>query len=167
MNNFIACFSLSFVLFACASSSSTPEPGVGSNANGVQEKSGADISGTWAFVLDASDPSSMLRGQCAVKAGCDKAKADACYAEAREEAAHEKIRFTKMDDGTSTYTAFDDLGGGKEKVYVTTKLTLASDGPTTIHATMPNGTTVQVELVDAKTLALNDPKKGRLVFTKE
>jgi hypothetical protein len=126
---------LSLFLFACTSSSPAPQAPT------------QDIAGTWRFMLDESDPGTRIKNECA-----QKENAEACYAEAREEASHEKIRFTKVENGVTTYTAFDDEGGGKEKVWVSMKV-----APEKLH----------VEVVDAKTLAITDPQKGRLVFTKQ
>ena len=59
-------------------------------------------------------------------------------------------------------------------------ISLAADGPKAYVGTItgtPKGAqaakasqmpkTMRIEVVDEKTIAMNDPKKGRLVFTKE
>ena len=165
------------VFFATACAATTSDPNTGTIAAAAKP---ADVSGTWAFVLDASDPAAQFRDQCAKDHPADAAKAAACYAEVREEASHEKLRFTKRDDGTYTFTSFADEGGGREVVFIEAPLALTPDGNGGIQTKLAgtptgkfaarlkdNPRTMRIEIVDASTIATEDPRKGRLVFTKE
>lgn len=165
------------VFFATACAATTSDPNTSSVAAAAKP---ADVSGTWAFVLDASDPAAQFHEKCASEHPGDEAKAAACYAEVREEASHEKLRFTKRDDGKYTFTSFADEGGGREVVFLEAPFELTPDGNGGIQTKLAgaptgkfadrlkdNPRTMRIEVVDARTIATEDPRKGRLVFTKE
>jgi len=141
--------------------------------------SAADLAGTWDFALAASDVAAPLREECARSSGGDAAKADACFGEIATQASKEKIRFAKAANGTVVWTSFE-TDGKTENVYVEVLLAIAADGPGHVLAKAagaPKGpmaerfakaspTAMRIELVDPRTIAMNDPKKGRLVYTK-
>ncbi len=168
------------VLVACASTAPDAPTSSASSAQPSPAVSVNDIAGTWAFDLDASDPAARIREKCDAASAGDKAKSAACYAEARTESAHEKIRFTTPENGRSTWTSFGQ-DGAKEEVWLSLPLDLSvEDGhhfvakvagkPTGLqaeHFAKANVDVMRLEIVDARTIAMNDPKKGRLVFVKE
>ena len=163
---------LSLTLLAACASSSANDPTTSSNANAPAP----DLSGTWAFALASSDVAIPLREKCAK----DPAKAQACWNEVAEEAAREKIRFTKDAAGKTVWTSFG-AEGSKEIVFVEVPVELAADGPGHVLAKVagaPKGdmaaqfakasvNVMRIEVVDTRTIAMTDPKKGRLVYTKE
>ncbi|MBX3190835.1 MAG: hypothetical protein KF819_27810 [Labilithrix sp.] len=170
--------SLAACLTACASASST-DPSVGSVAAAAQADP-ASLDGTWVFAIDASDVAEPVRARCATKAAGDAAKADACWREIATQAAREKIRFGKDGAGRAVWTSFG-MEGDKEEIFVEVPVELGADGPGHVLAKIAgkatggmaaqlekaNITVMRIELVDARTIAMNDPKKGRLVYTKE
>jgi hypothetical protein len=140
----------------------------------------ADLSGTWAFVLASSDVATPIRERCAKSSANEVTKAQACWNEIATEAAREKIRFTTDGAGHTVWTSFGSEGS-KEVVFVEVPVELAADGPGHVLAKIvgaPKGdhaaqfakssiNLMRIEVVDARTIAMNDPKKGRLVFSKE
>lgn len=173
-----------FAALAGCASSSAPDERV-SSARAAAEKAEkaenvADLGGTWDFVLTASDVATPLRDKCAKAGGGDAAKADACFGEIAAEASREKIRFTKADGGTWLWTSFE-IDGKTESVYVEVPLAITSDGPGHLLAKAagaPRGamaeryaksspTAIRIELVNDRTIAMTDPQKGRLVYTKQ
>jgi hypothetical protein len=170
------------VLVACASAPS--DAALGTSASPVSAPSEAhvatDLAGTWAFVLAASDVAAPIRARCAKDASDDASKAQACWNEVATEAAREKIRFATDAAGHTVWTSFGSEGA-KEIVFVEVPVELAADGPGHVLAKVsgaPKGdhaaqfakasvNVMRIEVVDARTIAMNDPKKGRLVFAKE
>ncbi len=140
----------------------------------------ADIAGTWTFVLAASDVAAPLRDRCVKASNADEAKSKACWSEITTQAAMEKIRFAKDASGQTVWTSFES-DGTKESVYVEVPVELAADGPSHVLAKVagaPKGeqaasfakasiNAMRIEVVDGHTIAMTDPKKGRLVYTKE
>ena len=110
----------------------------------------------------------------------DSKKAQACWNEVEAEATHEKIRFASDGAGHTVWTSFG-AEEAKEIVFVQVPVELAADGPGHVLAKVsgaPKGdhaeqfvkasvNVMRIEVVDARTIAMNDPKKGRLVFAKE
>jgi hypothetical protein len=185
MKNTIALFAAVFVV-ACASTAPdapTSSGGGGGVARSAQSQAPVavtDLAGTWAFDLDASDPAVRIRESCEKESAGDKAKATACYADVKNEASHEKIRFTKPENGRSVWTSFGQEGK-KEDVWIEVPLDLSvEDGKRVVakvagkasgshaeHFAKANMDVMRIEIVDARTIATTDPKKGRLVFVKE
>lgn len=173
---------LSFAaLFAACASSSSLDTNASSTASAVQTaEPAANLDGTWTFVLDASEVAGPIRSNCEKNAAGDAAKADACWREVSAEAAREKIRFATDKSGRSVWTSFG-VEGGKEEIFVEVPVELTADGPGHVLAKVagkPRGgmaaqlekshiNVMRIEVVDARTIAMNDPKKGRLVYTKE
>ena len=165
-------------LAGCASSSTYEAP-VGGAASAHPEPA-PDLSGTWALALGMSDVAKPARERCAASGAEDTGTAEACWNAIATEAAHEKIRFRKDGAGRVTWTSLGSEGP-HEKVFLEFPVELAADGPGWVvmkiagvpkgeHAaqfTKSNTRAMRVEVVDARTIAMNDPKKGRLVFAKE
>ena len=178
----LALAALSLSVAACAGGTTT-DAALGSSAAsstaGASEQV-ADLSGTWGFVLAASDVAAPLRDRCTKSSNDDAAKSKACWTEIATEAAMEKIRFAKDASGHTVWTSFES-DGAKESVYVEVPVELAADGPGHVLAKVagaPKGeqaaafakssiNVMRIELIDARTIAMTDPKKGRLVYSKE
>jgi len=131
--------------------------------------------GTFAFALDESDPAAAFREGCKKSDPSDPA---ACYARIRAEGAEEKIALELR----GTRVVFKSFGpeDGAETVWIEVALDLVADGNRAVFAT-PSGpfkgawaaklesrprTAIRFEIVDATTIAIVDPKKGRLVYHK-
>jgi hypothetical protein len=92
----------------------------------------------------------------------------------------EKIRFAKDAAGHTVWTSFES-DGKQESVFVEVPVELAADGPGQVLAKVsgsPKGehaaqfakasiNVMRIEVVDGRTIAMTDPKKGRLVYSKE
>jgi hypothetical protein len=138
------------------------------------------VLGTWSFDLGSSDVVGSVRTSCARKGGNVEGKTRACLDAIAAQAAREKIRFGGDPAGRAVWTSFES-DGATESVYVEAPVTLATDGPRHVLATiagLPSGElaeqfvksrihAMRVEIVDARTIAVVDPEKGRLVYTKE
>lgn len=173
--------SLATVLGACASAPSDATLAASSSAaSTASEARPSELAGTWGFVLAASDVAAPIRARCAKDSSGDATKAQACWNEVAAEAANEKIRFSTDAAGHTVWTSFGSEGA-KEIVFVEVPVELAADGPGHVLAKVsgaPKGdhaaqfakasvNVMRIEVVDARTIAMNDPKKGRLVFAKE
>lgn len=170
---------LASILTACASSSAS-DPSGGPTAQATQADHAADLSGTWAFVLTRSDVAVPIRERCEKSSGGDGANSTACWNEIATQAAKEKIRFGKDSAGHSVWTSFE-ASDGKESVYVEVPVELSADGPGRVLAKVsgtPKGdqaaqlakssiNAMRIEVIDAHTIAMTDPRKGRLVYAKE
>ena len=174
---------LSLLSLAACAGSTTNDAALGSSSASAvtaQSEPAADLSGTWAFVLAASDVAAPLRDRCAKSSNNDEAKSKACWSEITTQAAMEKIRFGKDASGHTVWTSFES-DGAKENVYVEVPVDLAADGPGHVLAKVagePKGehaasfakasiNVMRIEVVDGRTIAMTDPKKGRLVYSKE
>lgn len=173
---------LGSIIAACAGSSAS-DPSGGSTATATQAAQAeptADLSGTWAFVLTKSDVAAPIKERCEKTNGGDAAKVTACWNEIATQAANEKIRFGKDGAGHTVWTSFE-VDGGKESIYIEVPVELTADGPGHVLAKV-NGTpdgvmaaqfakssinAMRIEVVDARTIAMTDPRKGRLVYAKE
>ncbi len=167
--NKLVTLAASLVLAACAGTSAQEPSGSQSSS-----ASTADVTGTWRFVLDQSDVAKSVKESCAGD--------DACWQKIATQAAQEKIRFTKDASGSITWTSFE-TDGAEEHVFLTAPIQLAANGNKHLTARVSGKLSglhadrlaksgakleaLDVEIVDAKTIALTDPKKGRLVYTKE
>ena len=174
MNTNRIALALSVSLFACVGSASPDAPEA--NAQAVQAAQPvADINGTWRFDLDASDVAAAIRQDCSTKAD-----PKGCWAEIAEEAKLEKIRFAPGADGHAQWSSFASDPKG-EIIFVTVPVDLSADGPNRVLAKVAgeakgkhapqfaksSNKQLRIEVVDAKTIALSDPMKGRLVYSKE
>lgn len=173
--------SLGIVLSACASSSAND----GALGSSVTQAATTDVepsavAGTWVFALASSDVAAPLEERCKNESGNDAAKSKACWDEITTQARMEKIRFAKDAAGRTVWTSFES-DGTKESVFVEVPVELAKDGPGHLVARVtgaPKGehaarfakasvNAMHIEVVDARTIAMVDPRKGRLVYTKE
>ena len=103
-----------------------------------------------------------------------------CLAEVRAESAKEGIRFDKDAQGHVTWISYGQENGA-DVTFHQVAIALTSDSPKLVTARtlapatgllatkrpIPEGTTMRVELVDDRTIAMLDPKKGRPVFRRD
>ena len=133
---------------------------------------------TFMFSLDDSADAKKMHGDDCAKKSKKQDKVDACMKDVAATAAKEGIRFEKDDKGAWWYVSFGADAKGKEVVHnkIAFKITKEEDGKLT---TAPEGKDagkspmktlpkeVVVEVPDENTIAMTDPKKGRLVFKKK
>lgn len=131
------------VLTACASA---PENTASTTQASTEAAPVPDLTGTWDFVLAKSDVATD-------------------NPEIVAQAAKEKIRFAKDASGAVKWTSFE-TDGKSEHVFLELPLELKNDGPGKVLA-KSGDKSITIEIVDAKTIAMHDPKKGRLVYTKQ
>lgn len=168
------------LLTACASSVSSPPEGT-APVPATTPATADDVTGTWAFVLAKSDVADGVRQDCNEEAKGDAAKASACYSAVETQAAKEKIRFSKDASGKMTWKSFG-VDEGKEVTFLEVPVTIAADGPGHVLAKIagaPIGiqaerfskananAAMRIDVLDGRTIVMTDPKKGRLVYTKE
>jgi hypothetical protein len=182
MKTFLSRFTASLFFVGCAgSAASDPAPGATGALSQAQQADAppADLSGTWGFVLASSDVAAGVRKRCDETGAGDPAKAKACWADIANQAAKEKIRFGQ-DGGKTVWTSFE-TDGKNETVYVQVPVELAADGPGRVLAKVAgvakgqmaeqfkvsSTNAMHIEIVDGRTIAMNDPRKGRLVYVKE
>jgi hypothetical protein len=178
---------LAVLASACASQSPDASPApVGVTSDPLATVPGATTAfdllqrgGTFMFSLDESDPSARFHEQCTSESGGDSAKAEACYAHVREVGSNEGMRFAPDSDRHVVWTSFG-REDGKEVVYIEGPLAVAADGDhavVTSFASAPRGPQlagekdwasqkIRIEMPDATTLVMRDPRKGKLVFHK-
>jgi len=172
-----------FLLLGACASNATPETTDQHSSAVVQANApAADITGTWVFDLEASDVAKPIREKCAAQANGDQAKQQACWSEISTEAKQEMIRFSKPEGSTgrAVWSSFAE-NGKNEVLFLEVPVDLSADGtghvlakiagtPKGMQAEMfSKGSTNQmrIEVVETgKTIAMHDPKKGRLVYTK-
>lgn len=173
----LTAFTLLATLAACASTAA-PEERSASTTRTAEPA--PDLAGTWAFDLESSDVARPLRAKCGSEAAGNAAVEAACWDELRGEARLEKIRFSEARGGRSTWTSFA-ADGKKEIVFLEVPIELTADGPMLVVAKIagtPTGAraerfaksppqAMRIEVVDDRRIALFDPEKGRLVYTKE
>jgi hypothetical protein len=126
---------------------------------------------------DSADAKKLADENCGKTAKKDDKKLDACKKEAETAAAGEGIRFEKDAKGDWWWISF-----GKEKdkevVYNKVKFKIASEADDKLTLT-PEGKDegkkpmktlpkeVVVDVPDENTVAMSDPKKGKLIFKKK
>lgn len=185
--SFAAAASLALLasLPACASQSPDASPSaVGVTSDPLTSTPGGTTAvallehgGTFMFSLDESDPAARFHEQCASESGGDQAKSEACYAHVRDVGSKEGMRFALDADHHVVWTSFGQEDG-KEVVYVEAPLDVTADGEHAVvsrFAAAPRGpqlagekdwasARVRIELPDASTMIMRDPRKGKLVF---
>ena len=133
--------------------------------------------GTFMFSLDESDAAAFWRERCGSESAGDAAKADACYAKVREAGSGEGMRFALDAEKRVVWTSFGHEDG-KEVVFVEAPLNVSADGEHAVlssFAAAPKGpqlkdekdwasAKIRIELPDATTMVMKDPRKGKLVF---
>jgi hypothetical protein len=131
--------------------------------------------GTYWFVFDESSVAQTVASECAETEKTPSA-VQACVDGVRNEGANEGIRFSSPTPDQLTWTSFG-VRGGQEEVFLEVPLAVAWTAGTLVQtrATGPaHGTQVQsghkgpsditFDVIDAHTVAMVDPGKGRLVF---
>lgn len=163
-----------FLVVGCAASASPDAPE--SNAQAVHASDPApDLTGTWVFDLDQSDVAEAVRADCS-----RKPDPKACWSEIAAEAKLEKIRFAPGPGGHAEWSSFAADPKG-EQLFLAMPVDLQSDGPGHVLAKVAgpargsqaerfakgNINQLRIDVRDAHTIVMNDPKKGRLVYSKE
>lgn len=126
------------------------------------------LEGTYDFLLDQSDVGAKLKEKCAG----DRA----CWDEIQAEANKEKIRFSRNAAGQFVFSSFA-IEGAKEEVFLEAPVAITEASPGNYRGRLvgwPKGTLVaqltragsemKVERRADGTIAMFDPKKGRLVY---
>lgn len=166
-------------LLAACSGATSSEPSAGAT-RAAESTSPSRVEGTWGFVLQASDVVGPIREQCETESGGDRARADACFAGIEAQAKKEKIRFAADAGGRMVWRSYG-VDDGKEELFLEVPVELAPDGAGHVLAKIAGAAkgaqaekferagvkALRVEIVDERTIAMTDPKKGRLVYTKE
>lgn len=164
---------LATTALACSSGS----PDVGTSTSPTSSAVEA-LSGTYDFVLASSDVGKKLRAQCDASGGGDTSRAAQCWSEVEHDAANEKIRFSRNEEGQLVFTSFG-VDNGKEDVFVELPIAMKELSPGIVVASAagwPRGSLVgqltnlrferRVERGPDDTIALTDPSKGRLVYSR-
>ncbi len=132
---------------------------------------------TFMFVLADSGPMEGHTKDCDKKAKGDDDKLAACLKKIEDVAAKEGIRFEQGEDESWWWVSFGEANG-KPVVYNKVQFDIASDAETSITLT-PKGkdmgkkpmkklpAEITLESPDEKTLVMNDPAKGKLVYRAE
>jgi acyl-CoA thioesterase len=174
--SFVTALVAAAALVACASASAPDAAGAASTSTSA-DTAAPSLAGRYPFVLEESEVFAGFKTKCATDAAGDAAKSDACLAEIRAESAKEGIRFDKDAQGHVTWISYGEENGA-DVTFHQVAIALTSDSPKLVTARtlapatgllaakrpIPEGTTMRVELVDDRTIAMQDPKKGRLVF---
>jgi hypothetical protein len=136
--------------------------------------------GSFAFVLDESDPAAKFHAQCAADHPGDAAGAAACYDAIRAVGSREGIRFSVDASGRLVWTSYG-VEEGKPATYVEVPLEASVERDGTVSAKLadrPHGMQVDAhefpidavlrfQVVDADTVVTIDPHKGKLVFRRQ
>lgn len=150
--------------------------GAGEASSSTSSALGAALTGTYDFVLEASDVAAKLRARCEAEGAGDQARAAACWDEVRSDAATEKIRFSVNERGEPIFTSFA-LAEGAEEVFLELPLALSEEKGTIVGKSAgwpPRGTLasrlahvrseMRIERSPDGTIVLLDPDKGRLAY---
>jgi hypothetical protein len=178
MNVRILIASLAFPIAACASTAE-PEPTRATAAADTTTSNAPNLAGRYAFSLEESAVATPLRARCASESGGDDAKARACFDAVKAEGDREGLRFETDASGTLSWISYAFDAGSNSEVVVhrapialesatqesaTYRTTAAATGVAAEKRPMPAGTIMRFALLDATTIAMDDPDKGRLVF---
>lgn len=179
----LASAALAASLLACSAgepASGTTAASAGQAASAIESAPGSPVSalvsgGTFWFVLDESDVADDVKTGCA-KGSADASAAAACVDRIRREGAKEGIRFSGSDPARLVWTSFG-VGGGAEEVFleVPFAVTAVDRARVQVRATgAPRGSrvppkvdalrTFAFEVIDADTVAMVDPERGRMIF---
>lgn len=132
--------------------------------------------GTYWFVIDESKPViDRVKAGCAHDASSDAAAAD-CVEGIRQEGAREGFRISGNNPAQLTWTSFG-MKDGHEEVFLEIPVAVTATEGTVVHvratgpargSQLPAGhhgpDTLAFDVVDAHTMAMIDPEKGRLVY---
>jgi acyl-CoA thioesterase len=177
--SFLVALAASATLVACASASA-PDAATTTATRSAQETAAPAIHGRYPFVLEESEVFARIKSNCAEEAKGDAAKETACVGAIRAEAAKEGLRFDADAQGNVTWISYGGENGA-DVVFHQVAIALTSDSPKLATARtlgpatgaqaakhpIPAGTVMRIELVDDRTIAMLDPKKGRLVFRRD
>ena len=169
--------------FACAVvlAASSVACGGESNANVLSTSSPLveGLTGTYDFVLEASDVAAKFRDKCSAEAGGDATRSAQCFDAIKQEASQEKIRFSRNEAGELVWTSFG-VEDQREVVFVQVPVTIAqADRGAFIAKTAgwPRGTLagqlthiraeMRIERDTDGLLVMIDPRKGRLAYRRE
>jgi hypothetical protein len=170
MNRSIALFA-PLVLAACASAA---EPAAAPTRSALDT---LRAGGTFAFVLDESDPAATFHAQCAAQHPGDAAGANACYDAIRAEGAREGFRFSLDPAGRLVWTSYGEEDG-KPATYIEAHLDASLEKEGVVAAKLsepargiqvqgnpfPPSAVIHFQLIDANTLVTVDGHKGKLVY---
>jgi hypothetical protein len=170
MNRSLA-FLAPLVLAACASAA---EPAATPTHSALDT---LRAGGTFAFVLGESDPGTKLRASCTAEHPGDAPGAAACYDAVRQQGDREGIRFSLDAAGRLVWTSYG-VEEGKPVTYVEGPLEASLDKDGTIAAKQserphglqvdakefPTSAVLRFQVIDADTVVMPDPHKGKLVF---
>jgi hypothetical protein len=178
MNHSLSRSTLAVLVTICLGAAACSSSGAPASASAAQDLTAADAptsaidvlrrGGTFMFAFEESAPSAYMRAKCAQEGA---STADACYAQIADEARQEGLRFATDDAGHTVWTSFGRGG----QVFLQVPLALSAEG-NTIAVGDPVGPItgsqhhpatlgrIRFEVVDATTLVMNDPDKGKLVF---
>lgn len=184
-NNLLAAAAVILTTSALACASNAVPETTDPNASAVRAaEPAADISGTWVFDLEASDVAAPIRAKCAAEAKGDNAKQAACWDEISAEAKQEMVRFSKIENGRATWSSFAS-DGNKEVLFLEAPVSLSSDGTGHVLAKVAGPAKgqqaemfaksstkqIRIDVVNEKApdmkIVINDPQKGRLVYSKQ
>jgi hypothetical protein len=129
------------------------------------------LEGTYDFLLEQSDVGTKLREECGGKREC--------WDEIQAEANKEKIRFKRGASGQLVFTSFA-IEGAKEEVFLEAPVAVSEPSPGVYRGKLvgwPKGSLVaqltragsemKIERRADGTIAVSDPKKGRLVYRRQ
>ena len=121
-----------------------------------------------------SDIKQAKTEECAKKAKNDEKKTEECLTKAEGEAANEGVRFEQDDKGNWWWISFVKKGDKetinnkvqfKIKSEAEDKLTLATEGKDQGKKPLKNlPAELMIEVPDERTVVINDPVRGRLVY---
>ena len=160
-----------FVLAACASAA---EPAAAPPHSAIDT---LRAGGTYGFVLGESDPGIKLRASCAAEHPGDAPGAAACYDAVRQMGDREGIRFSLDAGGRLVWTSYG-MEEGKPVTYVEVPLEASLDKDGSVAAKQvegprglqvdarqfPKDAVLRFQVIDADTIVMPDPHKGKLVF---
>lgn len=170
-------------LFACSASeptSSTTATGPAKASSAAESAPASPVAtltsgGTYWFVFDESSVADAVKQDCAGRFA-DRSAADACVDRIRKAGDQEGFRLSGSDPTALVWTSFG-VTGGTEEVYLEVPLAVArvEGALVEVHPTGPaRGTRppqagrapqkVVFEVLDARTIAMVDADKGRMVF---
>jgi hypothetical protein len=170
-------------LVACSASeptSSTTATGPAKTSSVAESASGSPVAaltsgGTYWFVFDESDIADAVKRDCAHRFA-DRSAADACVDRIRKAGDQEGFRLSGSDPTGLVWSSFG-VTGGTEEVYLEVPLAVArvEGSLVEVHPIGPaRGTRLPqagrapqklvFEVLDARTIAMVDADKGRMVF---
>lgn len=134
------------------------------------------LTGTYDFVLEASDVAAKFRDKCKADSAGDTTRAAQCFDAIKRDASNEKIRFSRNDAGQLVWTSFA-VEDNREVVFVEVPVSIAEAERGAIIAKgtgWPRGTLtgqlthlraeMRIERDADGLLVMIDPRKGRLAY---